>query len=60
MPLSTPQPEHVAQFRAFYFQEFGVTLETEEATRQLTDLVQLYYLIGGHEVSHLRKKKLRE
>ncbi len=60
MNLPTPNYEETTRFQALYLREVGVELNRKDAQAMLTDLVQLYYLIGGHEVRTLRTQKLQQ
>lgn len=60
MNLPIPNAEDVTRFQALYLRLQGVELSRKEAQAIYTDLVQFYYLIGGHEVRHLRAQKQQQ
>ena len=57
MNLPTPNAQDVTDFQTLYKRLYGVELTRKEAQGIYTDLVQFYYLIGGHEIRHLRAQK---
>ncbi len=59
MNLPVPNYDEVTRFQALYLKLKGVELSRKDAQAMLTDIVQFYYLIGGHEVRHLRSKELQ-
>ena len=60
MNLPMPNADDVTKFQALYKRLYGVELSHKEAQTLYTDLVQFYYLIGGHEVRHLRAQKQQQ
>jgi hypothetical protein len=57
MNLPVPSPDEVTRFQVWYAEKNGVELSRKEAQATFTDLVQFYFLIGGHEVRDLRTQK---
>ena len=60
MNLPTPNAQDITDFQALYKRLYGVELSRKDAQAMYTDLVQFYYLIGGHEVRHLRAQKQQQ
>ena len=57
MILPTPNQDEVTRFQTWYAAKHGVELSRKDAQSIFTDLVQFYYLIGGHEVRDIRTQK---
>ena len=57
MNLPTPNLAEVTRFQTWYAETYSVELSRKEAQVRFTDLLQFYYLIGGHEVRNLRTQK---
>jgi hypothetical protein len=48
--LPKPNEEEIGEFRILYEENTGNSLTHEEAREALTNILQFYYLIGGHDV----------
>ena len=62
MLLPTPNQEEIARFQYLYEQETGKKINLKDAQSQLTELVNMYYLLELHltpQAEKLRSKKTK-